>query len=757
MSRIGIVTRHPLRLLTIMVLAAVTLAVVARGVDASPSNFVNITNHQIRWNGTGTYDWANGAVSPATCTVSGNTVPFTINCPGTNGLFDGGVFNGNNTPPTPPNFIVTDPSITAHEFTADPLSGDVTACGTGDPTAYTGAGSEKNGDLLSADTWGDASVPAKDDLANVYAVAHSDATHNEVFFGAERNFTSGQGDSHMDFEFLQSSVGLSPSASNACAGSFTGHRTQGDMLLAVDFTKGGSLGGFTLYVWTCATPSPTGTVCDPAGSGKANGNAYVATSSSTLLAAVNFGVNDAAAVDCGGWACRHADGSVESTVDVNKFMEGGIDFNALGFQGCLSTFLPHTRSSQTFTATLKDFALIPFNTCTGSIIIRKNDPSGNLLAGAGYTISPNPSTGTGTLVVNDGGTGDLADGNDGLVCIDGVPTGTYSITETKVPTGFIGDTSSKSVTVGSLTANSTCAGRLAGTVTPDATFTNKLGSILVKKLDEFGNLLPGAGFTFDVNPFTGAATPIEILDGATVDQADGNNGLLCIDNVRTGTYHLTETTVPAGFIGDTSTKTVTVSTATTCATRLAGTPSPDATFVNSQGSLLIKKVAKSAAAGHAVLLGGASFTITPNPFTGTGSLTVTDNGTNDAFNTTAGLICIDNVRNDVTYSIAESASPANYLKDPNTATSISAVNNSCAGRTTSGTPDATFTNTPLSQIQVLFSSLAGTGITSAVIECTDANGNTLTFTGTAGLSQTYGNGTATLVPGTYTCTVVIDP
>src|SRR5207245_84819 len=38
------------------------------------------------------------------------------------------------------------------------------------------------------------------------------------------------------------------------------------------------------------------------------------------------------------------------------FMEGGIDLAAIGATGCVSTFIPHTRSAQQFTATLKDFA-----------------------------------------------------------------------------------------------------------------------------------------------------------------------------------------------------------------------------------------------------------------------------------------------------------------------------------------------------------------------------------------------------------------
>ena len=73
------------------------------------------------------------------------------------------------------------------------------------------------------------------------------------------------GDSHMDFEFLQSALGRTA----ACGGGFTGHRTEGDLLVAVDFTNGGALAGFSVWQWHCAAepgPQPAdGTVCDPNG------------------------------------------------------------------------------------------------------------------------------------------------------------------------------------------------------------------------------------------------------------------------------------------------------------------------------------------------------------------------------------------------------------------------------------------------------------------------------------------------------------
>jgi len=369
-------------------LAAVSLLtgtlVITSNVVASPSNFVDITNHAVRYSGTGSYDWANSGTTGGTACTGATE----IHVPGTNGLFDCGIFNGTTTPPTPPNFVGGS-DVSAQTFVADPLSVDTSKCpfpptgGTvpatesGDPTTYTGAGSETNGDLLSNDTWGSTSVPNKDEIANVYAVGHrvesgAVVTTNEIFFGAERVVNNG--DSHIDFEFLQSAVAatLVPDATG-CAGKFQGDRAQGDMLLSVDFLSGGTLGSSQLYIWDCnadpnitkANPTPTpnpqpavGFVCNPPSHGQSVPHYFPISSS-----AVNFGVNDAGPVPCGGWACRNADGTRNLNIATNELMEGGIDLKSLNFTGCISTFLPHTRSSASFTAVLKDFSVHTFNTC----------------------------------------------------------------------------------------------------------------------------------------------------------------------------------------------------------------------------------------------------------------------------------------------------------------------------------------------------------------------------------------------------------
>src|SRR5436190_1235931 len=82
--------------------------------------------------------------------------------------------------------------------------------------------------------------------------------------------------------------------------------------------------------------------------------------------------------------------------------------------------------------------------------------------------------------------------------------------------------------------------------------------------DQYGTLLPGAGFTFDVNPFTSVATPIHTDFPYTTLFRSSNDGLLCIDHVRKGTYHVTETKIPDGYFGDPQNATITVSAASTC-------------------------------------------------------------------------------------------------------------------------------------------------------------------------------------------------
>lgn len=334
---------------------------------AAPSTWISIDGNMRFTPPMGvTFDWANsGAASPVPVCPPGD-----VNVTGTGGLFNCGAPIVGSSPPGPPFLTpaaLADPTRISSTFIVDPGNSDMTACGRGDPTTFTT--STKNGDPISGMTFGTGTVPDKDKLTNIYAASHATLARPEVFFGAER--LTNNGDSHIDFEFLQSIVGVTP----GCSGGFTGHRTEGDLLLAVDFTGGGAIPTNALYQWHCnAEPGPQppdGTVCDPAGTAHYQ--------QITIPGSVNFAVN-MATIPCGGWICRDT-GGVTTQVAPNDFMEGGIDLTLLNFTGCFNTFLPHTRTAQSFTAQLTDFAgPAPFTTCRTPSISTTSSPTGFNLA-----------------------------------------------------------------------------------------------------------------------------------------------------------------------------------------------------------------------------------------------------------------------------------------------------------------------------------------------------------------------------------------
>ena len=314
--------------------------------SAAPSSFIELDGN-VRSDAT--LDWARSGGSS-----------------GTNGAFDGGGFVDATTPPTPPTATATltgAPGFVADAFTVDPLDVDTTACGAGDSSVFTGQGGETNGDRIDGMTFATAPVPNKDDLSNVYAVVHRPtALSAEAFFGVERVRTDG--DSHLDFELLHGTV----TRAAGCRGTFAGSRSQGDLLVSVDFTNGGALAGTSVHQWHCADeadPQPAdGTACDPPAHGPSVPHYEDVSAVPAIAAAVSVRVNDLAPVPCGGWACRAADGTEIASLPVNGLVEGGIDLSASGFAGCTATLLPHTRTAQSFTSTLKDFAgPVPIDVC----------------------------------------------------------------------------------------------------------------------------------------------------------------------------------------------------------------------------------------------------------------------------------------------------------------------------------------------------------------------------------------------------------
>jgi len=420
------------------VAAALLVGVLASAVvNAAPSGWLALDGG-IRFNPVSgaTYDWANsGSGAPTYVCAAG-----AVNLSGPGGLFNCGRPSGGAGPPIAPTVTpaaAADPSIISAVFVVDPISGDTTSCGAGDSTTI--AGGAKNGDAFTTIGTTSGAVPAKDDLSNVYAVSHTRAGtgHPEVFFAAERLVNNG--DSHIDFEFLQSTVGVTA----PCSGTFTGHRTEGDLLVAVDFTAGGALAGTSAYQWHCLVEPgpqpPDGTVCDPAGASPPEHYQVIAAPSF-----LTFLVN-AADIACGGWVCRDAISGNSTTVSTNDFLEGGVDLAGIPFAGCFNTFLPHTRTAQSFTSGLKDFAgPLSFHSCRDPVITSTSAPGGS---GAAPGVSA-----TDSVTIGNGGAGPVPTGNvTFFLC------GPAQVTAGGCPSGGAQVGSAKPLVAGAATSDPTTA------------------------------------------------------------------------------------------------------------------------------------------------------------------------------------------------------------------------------------------------------------------------------------------------------------
>ena len=216
-----------------------------------------------------------------------------------------------------------------------------------------------------------------------------------------------------------------------------------------------------------------------------------------------------------------------------------------------------------------------------------------------------------------------------------------------------------------------------------------------------------------------------------------------------GSYTVTEGADPTGFGFDsvtcsggttsTSGKTVTIT--------LAPDDDVTCTYVNKQ-QLGAIKITKTSIKAAATPLAGATFSITSGGTPIAGSPFTTGND---------GTVCVDHLLFG-TYSVTETAPPAGYAIDDTTAHDVAVSANSTCGDGNEATFSAT--DTPLTDLTVHVASEAAGG-TQSSISCvgpapatTDVGNSPEPDTGVGDPETVTANG---LVPGTYTCTVVVDP
>jgi hypothetical protein len=207
----------------------------------------------------------------------------------------------------------------------------------------------------------DSNVNSKIDIMNAYSAAFNAPNGDSIiYFALERN--SNAGDGNVGFWFLQGPVGCTSPAGNTA---FTGDHTDGDLLIVSAFTNGGSVSNVSVYRWNGGANGSLGTT-PVAGGGdcktQLGGNADVA------CATVNGPTNGTGGTITTPWLTANKVQGVGHTLQTSEFFEGGLNLTKANLGGkCFNVFIGDTRSSQSLTATLFDFAAGKLGECTVSM------------------------------------------------------------------------------------------------------------------------------------------------------------------------------------------------------------------------------------------------------------------------------------------------------------------------------------------------------------------------------------------------------
>jgi hypothetical protein len=219
----------------------------------------------------------------------------------------------------------------------------------------------------------DNNVNSKIDIMNAYAAQYLDAAgHRIMYFGLDKN--KDNGNNNVAFWFIRGSATcVAPSGSVA----FSGTHQNGDVLVVSAFTNGGGVSNITAYMWNngCIdNPSPqTPNACDGLAIGNGGDCKALATGPDSICATTNSGPFAFNTNITTQWLTSDATLGVGTTVVPPDFFEGGVDLTAVFGQvgqtvpSCFNTFIADTRSSQSLTATLFDYARGQLGNCVSNV------------------------------------------------------------------------------------------------------------------------------------------------------------------------------------------------------------------------------------------------------------------------------------------------------------------------------------------------------------------------------------------------------
>jgi hypothetical protein len=340
--------------------------------------------------------------------------------------------------------------------TADPTT---FATGSKDIQNISGGGADQSGNWQCNR---DNNVNSKIDIMNAYSAAYTASDGDKLlYFALEKN--KDNGNNNAGFWFLQ---GDASCVSSGSATNFSGNHQNGDILVTSAFTAGGGVSSILVYRWAggangCidsnGNPNKATGGCNqlPFGSG-ADCKTTPVPPSDNICATTNSGTKVTNTNITVPWLTADATLGVGHTVVPPDFFEGAINlteaFKSVGGTApqCFNTFLADTRSSQTPTATLFDFARGRLGQCTTTLTTKAGDTAngGSASPTSIGTGSVSSGTDTATLTITGastwGGTlswylcGPIASG----LCDNtkGVPVTSRTVSNSSPASDFVSDT-----------------------------------------------------------------------------------------------------------------------------------------------------------------------------------------------------------------------------------------------------------------------------------------------------------------------------
>jgi parallel beta-helix repeat protein len=243
-------------------------------------------------------------------------------------------------------------------------------------------------------------VTNKLDLQHSSYAAYNVGGETVAYVGADRDTV--EGSANMGIWLFQNLVTCDPAT-----GQFTGSKTDGDLLVVVPFTGGGSIASVDVYRWTDPTP----------GSPESGDETLVLAISGADCASL---VPPSDADICGTANGAPINAAWRSPIPTNGFVEVGMNISQLQPNACYRSLMVESRASQELTADLEDFTLAQIFTCATVSVEKVTDPSGDP-ADFSFTLTGPPGFVPEVF--------SLEDGQASHITVNLLP-GDYTVTET---------------------------------------------------------------------------------------------------------------------------------------------------------------------------------------------------------------------------------------------------------------------------------------------------------------------------------------